>query len=240
MWFFYFFFGGGEKLFLGMKRFPLKKIKFSVHCGLPPCSASHPPSRASSSPSLSVSCALHAEMISIPAELMRFCWTEKRQGKCVHIHTQRDTQREEHTHTHTVSTALFQSAFTHAHSDSLKLGHFFFFLFQNTNSVLLHFKVNLQKCGQRQSWTTITHIQISWIRGTIKPTFTVLSHTNMKSPAQVGPSGVEPSHHSNTLTCIKHYSSSGVLVVPNTFTVRQNVSSSLIPAAASESASSFL
>lgn len=139
-----------------MKRFRLEKRKFSVRCGPPPPSDSHPPFHASSSPSLSVSCALHAEMISIPAELMRFCWTEKRQGKCTHTHTNTHTHRRTQRETHTQARYPLPCFSLHSHMHTVTHWSLatFFSLFQNA---VFPFKVNVQKSGPRQSWTTITH-----------------------------------------------------------------------------------
>lgn len=116
----------------------------------------------------------------------------------MHIHTDKYTQahakRHTLTHTGTISTALFQSAFTHAHSYSLKLGHFL--LLVSERSVSLHFKVNVQKCGLRQSWTTVTReakleAQLNpHVAFAVPPT--PFTHTTIKALTRIRPPELGP------------------------------------------------
>lgn len=183
-----------------------------------------PPFHASSSPSLSVSCALHAEMISIPAELMRFCWTEKRQGEWVrtkaHTHAQAEASWETHTHTHTLYPLLkpYLSLHPHSHadSDSLRLGHFLASLKKKKNyfppfaaQVCFLFSSKLQEMLQRwKCWTTITNkakpnLRFSQIYMPVYPPVQAVQctrHTHTHK-YESGPRA-GPSHHGNTLLCV--------------------------------------
>lgn len=173
-----------------------------------------PPFHASSSPSLSVSCALHAEMISIPAELMRFCWTEKRQGEWVrtkaHTHAQAEASWETHTHTHTISTAeaIFKSASTLARRQWFTEARTLFGFFKKKKKIIFlpsqlksvfYFQVNCRKCCKDESVGRQSQIKPSQTWGSVR--FTCLYilqcrqhsahdthiHTNMSQAPELGP-----------------------------------------------------
>lgn len=181
-----------------------------------------PPFHASSSPSLSVSCALHAEMISIPAELMRFCWTEKRQGEWVrtkaHTHAQAEASWETHTHTISTAEAIFKSASTLARRQWFTEARTLFGFFKKKKKnyfppfaaqVCFLFSSKLQEMLQRwKCWTTITNkaepnLRFSQIYMPVYPPVQAVQctrHTHTHK-YESGPRA-GPSHHGNTLLCV--------------------------------------